>query len=236
MWYTVGWMSQGLERADAADAQHDLLLEAQFDVAAVQIVGDVLILLAVDLDVGVQQVQLDAAYVGAPDLGVNVAPGIGDSNQDGVALLISLQGERQVVKVIDRVALLLPAIRVQILVKVAFLVEQAHADQWYAQVAGGFQVVAGQNAQSAGIDLQRFGEAKLHRKVGDQRIIARFLILARVPRRAAHIVVQTLLRPPQLADKTIVGCQLYQAFLSHSPQHHDRVVQVSPPTDPDPYG
>ena len=45
------------ERAHAADAEHDLLLDARRAVAAVQPMGDVAIVLGVLRDVGIEQIQ-----------------------------------------------------------------------------------------------------------------------------------------------------------------------------------
>lgn len=55
--------AQFAQCADAADAQQDLLLEAVFPVASVEVVGDLAVLLEVVLDVGVEQVEVRAAYL-----------------------------------------------------------------------------------------------------------------------------------------------------------------------------
>ena len=76
MWNTVGLRPIALQRAHAADAQHDLLADARVDVAAVERIGDVAILRQHVLrNVGVEQVQRDAADVELPDLDVDVAGG-----------------------------------------------------------------------------------------------------------------------------------------------------------------
>ena len=81
--------------------------------------------------------------------------------------------ERQGVEIVDGIAFLLPAVGVQILPEVALLVEQADADQRIVLVAGGLQVVAGEDAQAAGIDRQALGEAVLGGEIGDQLAVGR---------------------------------------------------------------
>ena len=71
-------------------------------------------------------------------------------------------------RVEQRVALLLPAGRVQRLAEVALPVEQPDADDRHAEVAGRLQVVAGQDAQAAGVLRQHLGDAELRREVADR--------------------------------------------------------------------
>ena len=60
---------QLLERAQAADAQHDFLADALVIVAAIKLIGDLAMLgCGVLRDVAIEQVELHAAHVDAPDL------------------------------------------------------------------------------------------------------------------------------------------------------------------------
>ena len=71
-----GFEPHGLQRAHAADAQHDFLADARIDIAAVEGIGDVAVLRQhVFGNVGVQQVERDAAHVQLPDLNEHVAGG-----------------------------------------------------------------------------------------------------------------------------------------------------------------
>ncbi len=71
----AGLDSHGFQRAIAADAEQDLLLESRLAVAAVELVGDIPILGARILrDVGVQQVERHSADIDAPDARHHVAP------------------------------------------------------------------------------------------------------------------------------------------------------------------
>ena len=55
--------------------------------------------------------------------------------------------ERQVEEVVLGVALLLPAVDVEVLAEVALAVHQADADERQAEVAGALEVVAGEDAR-----------------------------------------------------------------------------------------
>lgn len=60
--------------------------------------------------------------------------------------------------------LLLPAVPGQALAEVAVPVEQADSDERHAQVAGGLQVVTGQDAQTAGVLGQGGGDTEFGEK------------------------------------------------------------------------
>ena len=59
--------AERLQRADAADAEDDLLLDARFAIAAVEPRRQLAIPRRVLLEIGVEQIQLHAAEAHAPD-------------------------------------------------------------------------------------------------------------------------------------------------------------------------
>ena len=65
--------------------------------------------------------------------------------------------------------LLLPAVAGEGLAEVAVPVEQSDADERDAEVAGGLEMVAGEDAEAAGVLRQGGGDAELGREVGDRR-------------------------------------------------------------------
>jgi hypothetical protein len=87
------------------------------------------------------------------------------------------RGERQRIEIVDGVAFLLPAVGIEQLPEVALLIEQAEADQRVVLVARGFQMVAGENAQAAGVDRQALGETVFGREISDQFAVGRRLFL-----------------------------------------------------------
>ena len=116
--------AEGVEGADAADAEEDLLAEPVLGLAAVEAVGDVAEVGRVLVDVGVEEVQRHPADLGLPHAGDERRAGQVDLHPHVLA-----QGERHGVRVEVGVALLLPAVGRQRLAEVAVPVEEADADQ-----------------------------------------------------------------------------------------------------------
>ncbi len=144
-----------------ADAQQHLLEQAVIASAAVEPVGDVAFAGGVLLDVGVEQQQRDTADLGLPDGGVQRASaGQGQHHPAGGAVRLAQEGERQLVGVEDGVVLLLPAVPGQGLAEVAVAVEQADPDERHTEVAGGLEVVAGEDAEAAGVLGQGGGDSE----------------------------------------------------------------------------
>ena len=67
----AGRNAHGVESAEAADAEQQLLADAHAGVAAVEARGELAILRGVAVDVGIEQQEVAAADVDAPDLGAN---------------------------------------------------------------------------------------------------------------------------------------------------------------------
>ena len=103
-------------------------------------------------------------------------PGMPILIDHGRAVGLAQQRQRQAVGVEDGVLLLLPAVERERLTEVAGPVEQADADDRDAEVGRRLQVVAGEDAEAAGVLRQHLGDAELRREVRDR--------LRRVRRRA----------------------------------------------------
>ena len=186
-----GQIAHLLEGAQAANAQHDLLLDARAVVAAVEVLGDVPDLLGGVLgDVGIEQEQLIAARLHQPELDGDGGEGQMHLHADFIALRVKHGAAGHQVKVVHRVEFHLPAVWIQRLLMVTLLVGEAHADERQAGVAGALHVVARKNSQAAGIDRQTIGEPVLHGEVGDQQILVAGLL--QVHGRALHVGVEAL--------------------------------------------
>jgi hypothetical protein len=106
--------------------------------------------------------QRNPADLGQPDPGVQgPAAGQGEADPGGTAVGLPELGDGQLVGVEDRVVLLLPAVPGQGLPEVAVPVQQADPDQRHAEVAGRLQMVAGEDAEAAGVLGQRGRDAEL---------------------------------------------------------------------------
>ena len=100
------------------------------------------------------------------------------------------------------VVLGLPALFVESLLEVPAAVEEPHADQGHAEVGRGLEVVAGEDAQAAGVDRQPRLEAELHAEVGDQDI-AVVAVRLRPPRGAVGRRARRHRTPEKLAEGSV---------------------------------
>ncbi len=247
----AGDRAEGAHRAHAADAHQQLLAEPVLGAAAVEPVGHLVQRRLVLLNVGVEQQQRDPADLGLPYLrGELLALGQRHRHLHGFSLTragpilalfrasaaggyggslprVTQQGERQSVGVVGRVALGLPAVRRQRLGEVAVPVEQPDADDRDAEVAGALEVVAGQDAEAAGVLGQHGGDAVLRREVGDRLRQLRSRLARRgrlVPPRLAGIAPQVLDRRAEAAQEGLVGGQLGQLSRAQRAEHRHRIA------------
>ena len=162
-WPSLAWNTSGsgvpvsravrAQRTDAADAEQHLLPQPVVLAAAVEPVGDAALGRRVLLDVAVEQQQRAPGRPGpARRARAGVRPsGSGTVMTGGGAVGLAQQLQRQAVRVERRVVLQLPAVGGEALREVAGAVEQPDADERDAEVGGGLEVVAGEDAQAAGV-------------------------------------------------------------------------------------
>ena len=220
----VGLEAEGPQGADAADAEHDLLAQSVVLVAAVEAVGDGDAVGRVAVDVGVEQVQRDAADVGPPDVDRDVVAGEVDGDLDARVD----EPERVGREVGD--ALLLPALGVEALAEVALGVEQADADERHAEVRRRLEVVAGEHAEAAGVLREGLADAELGGEVGDRA--QRRAVPRAEPRRALERRLQAAGHGADVVDDARVGGQLGQPLGGRGADHLGRVGGAGPPAGP----
>ena len=161
-------LGERADRAHTADARQDLLLDAVLLVAAVEPVGDAAHVVVVLRNVGVQQQQRHPADLGDPDPGPQLCPfRHRQVHQGRFPRLVGEQPQRQPLRVVRRVRLVLPTVGGQRLPEVARPIEQADGDQRQAQIRRRFEVVTRQDAEATGVVRQHLGHAELHREVRD---------------------------------------------------------------------
>ena len=152
----------GVQGANAADPQDDLLLDAAVLVAEVEVRGDLAILGRVFGEVGVQEKEPHLADVGAPDGAAHFASwhlhAYGDL-APALEVHDALHGLAHWVE--RRVELLLKSGPVELLMEVPVPVQKPDSNQGQAELRRRFEVVAGEEAKAAGIDLEALGDAEL---------------------------------------------------------------------------
>ena len=143
-----------------ADPEHEFLLEPVQLVAAIEPIGDLPIGLGVDREIGVEQQQRDPADVEPPHLGVDVAIGDRDLDDDAGVDATEIGG----VVGFDPLGLLST---VEHLAKEAMPVEQADTGQRGTDVAGRLEMVAGQDAETTRVLRHELADPELGREVDD---------------------------------------------------------------------
>ncbi|CAM5253664.1 hypothetical protein SBADM41S_06437 [Streptomyces badius] len=157
----AGQPAPGAYGTHPADAEQHLLEEAVVAAAAVEPVGDIAFAGGVLLDVRVEKEQRHPADPGEPDARVQRASaGQCEDDPGGGAVGLADQVEREFVGVENGIVLLLPALAREGLAEVAVPVQQPDADERDAEVAGGLEVVAGQDAEAAAVLGQGGGDTE----------------------------------------------------------------------------
>ena len=150
----AGRDAHGLERAEAADAEQQLLADAGARVAAVEARGGLEIFGGVAGDVGVEQKEIAAADFDLPDFGADGGAAGGDFNHDGLAVEADGGLHGELVDVGLEILFALPAVFIEALEEVALAVEEADADERDVEIGCALDVIAGEDAEAAGVDGQ----------------------------------------------------------------------------------
>jgi len=219
-----GAKAQSVESAHAADAEKKFLLDAHLQIAAVELRGDGAVLRAIGGKIGVEEKELNAADDSAPNAGRDCAVGKRD-----VDLHVGHKFDGEDVEVIFRAGFLLPAGGIEILAKIAFLIEKADTHERKAEVAGGFEMIASENAEASGKDRKTFGNAEFEREIGDEEILV-FGVLALIPgTQAGEIGVEAFGNALEMGEEGIVLGGGFEDALINAAQHTDRIVAGSFP-------
>ncbi len=111
--------------------------------------GDRAVILAVHVEVGVEQVEFHAADVDTPDMAVDDSSGVGNLEDHGLAVVVEHLLDGELVEVLSLVVGNLLAVDAQSLGEVAEAVEKAHGGHINTAVGRFFDVVAGKDAETA---------------------------------------------------------------------------------------
>ena len=126
---TPGRDAHGLESAEAADAQQQFLADADARVAAVEARGEFAVFRMIAFDVGIEQKQIAASHLHAPDFGAD-GPAAGlDLHRDRLAVWSDGGFHGQLVDVGLEIFFLLPAVAIEPLAEISLAVKQSDADQ-----------------------------------------------------------------------------------------------------------
>ena len=150
----------------ATDTEQDFLLQTVLPVAAIEAVGDGLVVVAVHLVVGVEQIELDAAHIDTPYVRVYHIISIGHVNHHRLSVLVELALNGQMGEILCLILGNLLSVHRQALREIAEAIEEAHGHHVDITVRSFLQVVASQHAETTAIDFQSGVHTILHREVG----------------------------------------------------------------------
>ena len=216
-------IAQRRQRARAAHAEQDLLADARVAVGHVKALGDAAVFFGVLGRVGVEQIERHAPDLNFPDAGEKRARGQVERHVKvfaGLSVFDAADGQQP--EIVLRIERRLVAVGSDFLLEVTALVKQPHGDQRDAQVAGRLEVVAGQHAETAGVNGQTFVDAVLGRKVGDGRCGRQFG--NRLVERRLHVGVESFQSAAVKLGVSFVPRQLDKAAVIGFSQQFDGVV------------
>src|SRR5438874_5831805 len=142
--------SERVQRIDAADAEHNLLSHSHFEITAVKLRRDKPIFRFVLRNIGVEQIKPDAPDVKFPKAGVNIAVQNRHRHQQRAIITLDFS-DRQMMKVLIKTDRVLDSVLVDFLPEISVPIEQPDGDKVQIEIAGRFAMVAGENAEAAGI-------------------------------------------------------------------------------------
>ena len=114
--------------------------------------------------------------------------------------------------------------------EISFAVQQADADERQAEFAGAFQMVAGQDAQAAGIHWDAFVDTELGGEIRDAdgrttgSISGRSAIRLAKPGLAFQIAIQLRRHAVQVGEETLVLGQFDESLLRRGPEQSHRAI------------
>jgi hypothetical protein len=130
--------SERLDRSPSGDPENDLLQDANFAPGIVELAGDTAVGRAVELVVGVEQVQPDAPDPRLPREG---PPGQVESDAEPGAVAALRRFDRHRTRAVERISLVLNPDGVDDLPEIALLIKETHADDRYAEITRRFEKV-----------------------------------------------------------------------------------------------
>ena len=139
----IGLDAEETKHLYTADAEHILLLHAVLPVASIELMSDLTIPLRVLRNVGIHEIELHPTYIDTPDLGRHLVAIEGHSKNQGSAIVVTHQREREILEVLSLVLGYLLSVGGDLLVEVAVAVEEADTHHISTEVTRLLDVVTG---------------------------------------------------------------------------------------------
>jgi hypothetical protein len=156
-----------------------------------------------------------------PDLDGDRTGGHLDVDDELRAIGLQDRENGEEIEVVDGGAFLLPAVGIEGLLEVTFLIKETNAHEGKVLVGGGFQVVAAKDAEATRVNGHAFGQAIFHREIGNETAIL-------ISWWGLHVGVEAF--AGALVNGEIAGvCRgLLEDLGAEAAEHEDRVVRFFP--------
>ena len=174
-------------------------------------------------DVGIEQVKTDPADVELPDFREHFAVENADGDEQ-IRIAAAHFADRQVMEILVEIDGLLHAFLIDLLFEIAVPIEQADGDEIQVEIAGGFAVIARENAEAAGVIRNRFVKAELGREIGDRFLDRAAGAGLAVGVLAREIMAEGIVNFFQFAQEIFVLRDFDQPRLARKLKHADRIV------------
>ena len=221
-------IAEGTHRAHTTNPQHNFLADAHLAVATIKACAQLAILRCVACHIGIHQKDRNAPDLNTPNFGIDRTTGQVNMDQHFVALWIEGRADRHLGKVDLFIFGLLATGRINALGKVALGIKEADADKGQVEVARLFAMITAEDTQATAVDRQRFMQAKLSAKIGDDLaalVPMRFtkpaqggggqifikgrqhrLVITQIGTITSHSIQPLLVYITQEFDRIVIGC------------------------------
>ena len=211
----------GTECADTTDTEQQLLFQTVLPVAAVEVVSDAAIVLAVELVVGVEQVEVGTSYLALPDTGGNHTAGHCNLNAYPRAIGVTNGRDGEFVEVLCLVGCLLLSEVREFLSEVTVAVQKTYCNHLHILVTGLFDVVTCEDTQTTRVDFERRVQTVLHAEISDFGSHSIFLL--------GHVGLEVSPNSVHLCEELVVALQLFQTVVAQTVEELDGVVVACSP-------
>src|SRR6266446_1853655 len=139
----VGVNTHHVQHPPPANAEHDLLFQAQLAVTTIELSGDAPVCRRVRRVVRIHQVQSRTSDLYLPYPNPHRGPWEGNGEPYPFAVTVAHGTDWELARIVERIERLLPTSRVDHLTEISALIEQADPDDRNPQVFRRFQEIAG---------------------------------------------------------------------------------------------
>ena len=206
---------------DSTDSQEKLLLQTVLPVASVEVVGNLPILLKVVLIVRVEKIEFCPSDIYEPKTCIDVSSRESDADCHPVTVLVADRLGRGLHEVLCVILGNLRSLCGENLCEIAVAVEKSHSNEVHVHVRGLLEVVAGEYAEAAGINLQRRVKTVFHTEIRYRRV--------RPLRLQPHIFVKLSFHSFKLSKELDVRAEFLEFFEAHAVKQRNRVLSAGLP-------